>query len=366
MKKLLFAIVFVGLISACTSKSYTITGKFEEDANGTAYLKKVEMQSLADIDTAQVVDGQFKFEGTVEHPELYLVYFENNQVPVTIFLENSNITISGQTDDLDNAVVKGSKTNDIFIKFNDEIPHKEKMESIRNEFAIAQSTGDQQAMQSLLADYQVIVEEQQEYFKSFLKSNKTNVVGAFLALNMIQGLEFDDVNEIVTSLENSLKNHPYIEHLKLIIEPMKAQAELEAKISIGKVAPNFTLKDINGNEFSLESLRGKYVFLDFWAGWCQPCRIENPNLVKVYEQFGGENFEIVSVSLDRSDEDWREAVKEDGLTWTLVHDAMGEIADNYAIQSIPTTFLLDKDGVIIEKQLRGEAIAEKIGSLLSE
>lgn len=364
MKKILFGLALISWMTSCTTSSYKITGTFEDGVSGTAYLKKIEMQGLKDIDSAEVTEGKFSFEGSVEYPELHLIFFGEEQIPAAFFLENANITIAGNSTNLDKATIKGSKSTDLFDKFNKEVPHQEKVNTMREEFFVAQQNGDQTTMESLIADMQSIIEEQETYYRNFLKSNN-NAVGAFLTLNMAQALSYEELEEISTSLEKELKDHPYVAQLKLIIEPMKMQAQAEANLAVGNVAPNFTLTDINGNEVSLESFRGKYVFLDFWAGWCQPCRIENPNLVEAYKQFGGDNFEIISVSLDRTEEDWRKAVEEDGLTWTLLYDQDGLVANSYAVQSIPNTFLLDKEGVIIEKQLRGEAITKKLESLLN-
>ncbi|WP_026473637.1 TlpA disulfide reductase family protein [Alkaliflexus imshenetskii] len=365
MKKIILGLALIGWLTACSSDSYKLSGKLDDVKTGSVHLKKIGPMGLVDVDTAPLTDGAFTFEGKIEHPELFLLFYENNRTPVAFFLENAKITITGSSENLEDAVVKGSKLSTIFEKFNKEVPHQEKVERMREEFFIAQSTGDETAMESIMADMQVIVEDQQKYYREFVKSNNTNVVGAFLALNMAQALEFEELEELAASFEKSLKNHPYVEQLKEILEPMKAQMAIEAALALGNEAPGFTLLDLNGNEVSLDAFRGKYVFVDFWAGWCRPCRMENPILKKAYERFGGENFEIISVSLDRTEEEWRKAVAEDALTWTNLHDPMGMTAETYAVQSIPNTWLLDKDGKIINKQLRGEQLIEVLESLLN-
>ncbi|MGQ1946121.1 redoxin domain-containing protein [Geofilum sp. OHC36d9] len=364
MKKLLLGLAFIGLMASCSTNSYKINGTLEDGVSGKVFLKKIAMQGVEEVDTADVVEGKFAFEGSAEYPELYLLFFEDQKKPFAFFLENGTISITGKSDSLDEAKIEGSKMADLFAKFNDDVPHQDKVESMRNEFMTAQQNGDQATMQSLMADMQTIIQEQQDYYRDFVKANSTNAVGAFLALNMAQALSYDELDSLLTSLKTNLGDHPYVAQLEQIMEPMKAQQEAEAKLAIGEAAPGFTLTDINGKEVTLESLRGKYVLLDFWASWCRPCRMENPNLVKAYEQFGGDNFEIVSISLDKAEEDWKKAVEEDKLSWTLLHDADGAIANNYAVQSIPSTWLLDKEGVIIEKQLRGEELATKLDSLL--
>jgi peroxiredoxin len=364
MKKIFFALAMLIWLTACSSDSYKIKGTLEDVTTGTVYLKKIDPYGLSIIDSSAVVKGSFSFEGSQEHAELHLLFFEENKVPVAFFLENGKITVTGSSDKLDDAIVKGSKNSELFSKFNKEVPHLEKVEKMREEFFKAQSTGDQATMESIMADMEIIIEEQQEYYRNFVKTNNNNAVGAFLAINMAEALTYEELEELTTSLEAALKEHPYVGQLKNVLEPMKAQMEAEAAVAIGNEAPLFTLVDINGNQINLESFRGKYVFLDFWAAWCRPCRMENPILKQAYDRFGGENFEIVSVSLDQTADAWKKAVEEDGLNWTLLHDPIGETANVYAVQTIPYTLLLDKNGVIMQKQLRGEELLTVLEDLL--
>src|SRR5690554_4085568 len=265
---------------------------------------------------------------------------------------------------MDEAVIKGSKLSDLFKEFNDNFPHMEKEEQMREEFMAAQSQQDQATMQSIMADMETIMEDRQTYYKDFVKSNSNNAVGAFLALNMAQSLEYEEIEELLTNLEAALGEHPYVISLQEMMEPLKAQKEAEAALSIGKTAPDFTLTDLEGNEVSLSDFRGKYVFIDFWAAWCRPCREENPLLVEVYKQFAGEDFEIISVSLDQTEEAWRQAVQEDKLTWTQLHDPVNSVASSYMVQSIPNTWLLDKDGNILHKEIRSAELTEILKGLL--
>jgi peroxiredoxin len=366
IKNVILGLALVGWLTACSTDSYKVSGKFDDVTSGTVYLRKVDSFGLTEVDTAKVENGSFVFTGKVEHPELHLIFFEEKRTPILLFLENAKISITGNTEKLDDAVVKGSNLSTIFTKFNKEVPHIDRMEKIRDEFMQAQSLNNEAAMQSIMADYEVIVKEQEEYYLNFVKTNSNNVVGAFIALNMAQSLEYEELVAIVENLEKSVKEHPYLDQLREIIEPMRAQAEAEAALAVGNEAPVFSLVDINGNNVSLDSFRGKYVFLDFWAAWCRPCRIENPVLVEAYKRFGGSDFEIVSVSLDQTVEAWKQAVAEDGLTWTLLHDPLGNTAETYAVQSIPSTWLLDKEGNIIQKELRGEELIQVLEGLLAK
>ena len=366
MRKILFGLALTAILAACSTDSYKISGSFEDITEGTVYLRKIGMQNFVEVDTAEIVGGAYSFIGSVEYPELYLIFVNEARTPIAFFLENSSVSIKSNSEKPEDAVIKGSKLSDIFTKFNKEVPHMDKIEKMREEFMRAQSQGDNATLESIMADMDTIVEEQKNYYREFVNANNNNAVGAFIALNMAQSMEMEELEGLALTMKTNMGDHPYVTQLFEIIEPLKAQMELEAALAVGQEAPLFTLKDINGNDVSLESFRGKYVFLDFWAAWCRPCREENPNLVEVYKKFGGENFEIISVSLDQAEEAWKGAVKEDKLTWTLLHDPLGNVANNYAIQSIPSTWLLDKEGKIIFKDLRGEAIGATVEALLQQ
>lgn len=140
-----------------------------------------------------------------------------------------------------------------------------------------------------------------------------------------------------------------------------------AAVGLGQTAPEIKLPDPNGKEIALSSLRGKYVLVDFWASWCAPCRAENPNVVKAYQQYKDKNFTIFSVSLDQKKEVWVKAIKDDGLTWNHVSDLKfwdSEPAKAYGVEAIPANFLLDPAGKIIAMNLRGEDLENKLKEVL--
>ncbi len=364
MKNLIIGLVLIGLLYGCSSDSYKFTGKIDGEFTGKVYLKRLEINGVVPVDTAEVVKGEFAFKGKAEFPLVYLIYLEENRYPIMFFGENKKISITVNPEKVEEAVIKGSKINDIYAKFMEEIPHKDKSSKMEEDYYNAQASGDASLLESIIADMGKIREDQRNYAVDYLKKNSENVVGAFLVLNMMNELSAGELEEIGQNLNKTLKDHPYVIHFSEQLEMVKMQKELEAAVEIGKVAPSFSLVDINGKTINLESFRGKYVFIDFWAGWCRPCREENPVLRKVYQKFGGKDFEIVSISLDRSEEDWKKAVKEDGLNWTLLHDSIGDIAQLYNVQSIPNTLLLNPNGEIVEKQIRGQELMEILDGLI--
>ncbi len=354
------------MLASCgtDSNKYTVSGNLEGVSEGNAVLKKIESADPVVVDSAEIVDGAFSFAGTVEYAELYLVYVNDNQMPVAFFLEPGDLVISGNIENLQDASVEGSELNTKFKTFNDEVPSKDRSQALQQEFMAARQSGNQEKMQQLSQEYQSIMEQQQQYYRDFAFANNDNPVGAFLAMNMANSMEPSELEELVVAFEQNIPGHPYVKGMKEMLEPMKKQKEAKNAIQVGKAAPLFTLTDMDGNEVSVDDFKGKYVLLDFWASWCRPCREESPNMVKAYKQFGGEDFEIVGVSLDKTSEPWLKAVKDDGMTWTQLHDPKGDVANIYGVESIPFTLLLDKEGVIIDRNLRGEALQNKLEEIL--
>jgi peroxiredoxin len=159
------------------------------------------------------------------------------------------------------------------------------------------------------------------------------------------------------------KAMPDSKYSKQFVDNVKKQQ----KLSVGKEAPNFALTNPNGEEVALQSLRGKYVLIDFWASWCRPCREENPNVVKMYKKFKNKPFEILGVSLDNDKFKWTQAIDKDGLIWKHVSDLKGwesSAAELYKVSAIPATYLIDKDGKIIAKNLRGKELEAKLNEIL--
>jgi peroxiredoxin len=190
----------------------------------------------------------------------------------------------------------------------------------------------------------------------------TSMVALF-ALNFINiDSDFATYDEVAQRFAKENPNSPHAKSLIGRVARIKG-------VMVGSKAPDITLNDTTGKAVPLSSLRGKYVLIDFWASWCGPCRAENPNVVRMYNKFKDKGFAIYSVSLDRPGdrEKWVRAIRNDNLTWTHVSDLkfwQSEAAQQYGVQAIPATFLLDKDGTIIAKNLRGEALEQKLDEVL--
>ncbi len=352
------------MFTACNQKEkFTVTGEIE-GVKGEVYLAKVVGRNVENIDTTKIEGGKFVFKGSVEEPDQYVILFkENPPARVSLFLENSVINIKGDLKNPQEAPkITGSATQDVVDKYMEAMkPFQERDVAIRKEGAALNQTKDEEGLKELRKKFDDLQEEVKVAVKNFIRSNNKSVVAAIIVasqrLNTIE-----DIKAHVELLDPSVRKHKSLENFNKVLDNGK-------NVEIGKVAPDFTLKDMDDNEISLSSYLGKgYVLVDFWASWCGPCRKENPVIVKAYNEFKDKGFEIIGVSLDRSNATgWKKAVKDDGLTWPQVIDWTDNkaiAAEKYAILTIPANFLLDKEGKIIAKGLRGEELKEKLSELL--
>ena len=207
---------------------------------------------------------------------------------------------------------------------------------------------------------QVMEQERLQAIQDLLLKNTTNYASAALIEYLPIDYYLPVYDAVLTEL---IKKYPE----NGIVKAKYQEAEKAKKLAIGFPAPEITLEDTAGNLFSLSSLKGKVVLIDFWASWCRPCRMENPNMVRLYQTYNKYGFDILGVSLDQNKENWLRAIQADGLIWNHISDLKGwqsAAGAIYGVSSIPFTVLVDKDGNIIAKGLRGEALEQKIKEVL--
>ncbi len=365
MKKFFLFAIIAAFFVACKPSGYKIEGKIGELTNTNIYLRKIVEGRPVAVDTTKAMNGQFTFTGKEDTTQLYLVYVEGQRIPVVFFCENANISITA--DDaahLDKAVITGSPTTDIYTKFIEEIPETEHLQELNKEYQDAMKANEQETINDIKNEVNEAIKERTAYLVNFVKENTNNAVGANVAMQIVDQFELEDFKKLVSEFETNLGDHPYVKVLKQTVTQMESAKEAEKATEIGAIAPEFMLKTKDGKDVSLSSLKGNYLLVDFWASWCKPCRAENPNVVEAYNKYNGKGFDVLSVSLDRDPDAWKKAVDEDALTWTQVNDNTGDVANQYAIRSIPTNFLLDKDGKIVAKNLRGDDLEAKLKELL--
>ncbi|MBA9077349.1 TlpA disulfide reductase family protein [Rufibacter quisquiliarum] len=352
-----------GVATADTDKSYRITGKINNMTTGKVYLDELGEQAFIPKDTADInKDGTFVMEGTVSEPAIYKLGFDNKE-GVMLVVDNKHIEITADSGQVATTyTVKGSKDSELVKELNTIMQGmQQKVADLNQRAQAASSNGQNEEVAKLQQEFMLAQQGMQQQLKSFVRTNPSSVVSAYVAGNMISlEEEFPFVDSVLTAFKTNLPNSRYTKSLEEKVGSKRSTA-------IGSLAPDIKLPSPSGQEVALSSLRGKYVLIDFWASWCGPCRKENPNVVRMYNKYKDKGFEIYGVSLDQDRDKWLKAIENDKLTWPHVSDLKGwesAAGQLYGVTAIPQTVLLDREGKIIAKNLRGQELEEKIASLL--
>lgn len=356
MKKFL-PVVLLFPMALSAQEKFVVSGNLQGLPEGSAV-------SISDINNptdtlarSVVKSGVFELDGAVKEPNLLQLNLDGVQKKAILFIGNENVKVNGTVDALQEVAVSGSAVHDDFEEFKKTFnPLFEQLSSMGQKIQSEGSRND-----SLMNEYKGRLDKIKSEVDDFVKRNPASPVSPFVVL-VTSEIEQDPpaLERRYAALDKKVQTGFYGNIIRQQIDNGKAGA-------IGSNAVEFSQEDTNGKQVALSSFRGKYVLIDFWASWCRPCRMENPNVVKAYNKFKEKNFTVLGISLDRDRDAWLEAIKKDNLTWTQLSDLKfwnNEVAEKYKVQSIPQNFLIDPDGKIVAKNLRGAELEKTLARLL--
>ncbi len=363
MKKLVFVALVFSMLACNNKKSgYNISVNLE-GATGTIVLEQREGNSWAIKDSATIVNGTAVLRNEVVFPEMFYLSVLGSQAKTVVFVENTKMTVTGKADSITSAKVEGSKTHDEFNSVSKQINSiSEKYMAMYQDAQKEKAAGNNEKADELMAQVEELYNSTGAIQEEFVKNNPSSYATPVFLQQISYEKDVEELDILLSGLD------PRLDSVSTIMTLKKRIAQLKT-VAVGQIAPDFTQNDAEGNPVRFSDIysQNEYTLLDFWASWCGPCRQENPNVVAVFNDYKGKGFGVFGVSLDRDKAAWLKAIDDDQLTWAHVSDLAywsNAAAQLYAVNSIPSSLIVDKTGKIIAKNKREKELRETISELL--
>ncbi len=347
---------------------YLINGTLHNAEGQKVYLikrgeMKFDYEKNIYVDSAIVRHNYFQFKGKVNEPDYYSILFKEDWKP--FILDNSILTFVGNGNEyLYKSKIYGSKE----ISWADELknstsPFISPMNDAADSSMAASSRGDTLLAKKYADSNQYYAKKIDAKNENFISNHPNAFISLYTLYNGHKNFGIKQSRKLFNNLSTQLKSCSFSIELKYQI------FEAEQMTALNRKAISFSQTDTSGNEITLSSFKGKYLLIDFWASWCRPCRAENPNVKTAYERYKSKGFEVLGVSLDNDKLAWAGAIVKDDLKWTNVSDLKGwknDVAKKYIVRAIPANYLIDREGKIIAKNLRGESLLNKLAELFGQ
>lgn len=354
------------LIISCSNGKSKISGNIENAKNETLFFEQMTSTKVNKLDSVKIEkNGDFKMNVKIPEYGFYRVRLSDNNFITLLLDSTSSVELTANALNMqDGYTIKGSpeseKIANLFNGMKQTFATRDSLSKLYNMLA-QEGKLDSITAASLASQFLSINAKNREYVLSFAKENNNSLL-PLLSVEYLNPQE--DVVEIAKIVENLNANFPNSDYVK----PLVARLNEMKRLSVGSEAPEIMVSDPEGKQIALSSFRGKVVLIDFWASWCGPCRKENPNVVKVYQKYKDKGFEIFGVSLDKEKGAWLQAIAADKLTWKHGSELAfwnSSFVKTYSIDGIPKTVLVDKNGIIIAKDLRGSQLEQKLAEVLN-
>ncbi|MCO4779059.1 MAG: AhpC/TSA family protein [Flavobacteriaceae bacterium] len=360
---ILFGCAF--FISCSNQAGYSLKVDIKDLPDGSkVFLKYIDASnSPITVDSTFTSNGLANFKGSQNFPAMHYLFFENANGNIPVIIENASIEVAAQKDSLNAAKLSGSDQNTWFSEFvTTSQGFSERANGIATDLQNARANGKEAFIESLREEYLELQEEAKSYEISFAAEHPGSLITVLLIERMFASKAVEElkIKELIEAITPEIKESDAGKKLMTLWEANLSTA-------IGSNAIDFSGPNPTGEIISLSNLKGKVTIIDFWAAWCKPCRAENPNVVAVYNQYHDKGLEIISISLDKKKEDWIAAIAADQMDWHHISSLAyfsDPIAKQYNINAIPATFILDENGTIVAKDLRGPALGAQIAKML--
>lgn len=375
MKKI-FSLLFLSVLLLSCNKGYVIRGTVDGVPNGTRVILERQQQSLGflvTVDSAKVQDGHFTFEGKAAEPALYQIAIDSVRGKSLVIVEKGDIDIKIDKENVTLNKVTGTYNNEQLTYYGTKVYELQKkvtdfQKANNATMKDAQKQRDTATINRLYKESRALKQQVNAQMIAYQEKYTAEHPKAFISAILIQSAlsypdaEYKKIKERFDALDPELKKNPIAKNIETRLEKLKT-------VTVGRKAPDFSAPDTNGKNVALSESLGAVTIVDFWASWCPPCRKENPNMVALYKEFHDKGLNIIGVSLDKDAAKWKEAIAKDGLVWTQISNLKywdDPIAQKYGVESIPATFVLNQYGVVVAKDLSGEALRQKVAKLLDK
>lgn len=370
------AAIMILMATSCKNKganNLEISGTVRNNpAKQVVYLDLVEFDAVTPktIDTAVLEAGtaSFTLRGVPEEQEsMYRLRFEKDGVFMLLANDVNLIKVDANWSDFGNYQTNSAASNSfhqLLKTFNDRLTV---IDTLRQRYlSLGNQGGKDSALNVADSSFRTYVRQTEDYLLKYADTTMSPIVAMYVVGPLLKTqLEPARFEPVMTGMSKRFRDNAMVQ--KVVKDYFDFMQQQAANDIIGKPAPDFTLPDVNGKPVALSSFRGKYVLVDFWASWCGPCRMENPNVVNAYQQYKDKNFTILGVSLDKARDPWLKAIGDDKLTWTHVSDLKyweSAVVPLYGIEGIPYNILVDPQGNIVARNLRGSGLQAKLRDLL--